>query len=73
MKISNHIKPQILLLAFLVLWTTDVSAQSSDFFNSMGKIYTVVAVILVVFIGIVILLINLERRIKKLEKKTEHE
>jgi CcmD family protein len=39
----------------------------ADFFRSMGKIYTVVAVTFVIWIGIVIYLFRLEKKIKKLE------
>jgi uncharacterized membrane protein len=48
-------------------------AESADFFRSMGKMYVVVAVLLIVLLGIVFFLIYLERRIKKLEQhKDEH-
>ena len=39
----------------------------ADFMRSMGKIYTVVAVSLVIWIGIVYYLLRLENKIKKLE------
>jgi CcmD family protein len=34
-----------------------------------GKIYVVVAVLVIIFIGIVLFLLRLERRISKLEKR----
>jgi CcmD family protein len=55
----------------LTLTTTQfLAAQSNtseDFMRSMGKIYVVVAVIVVVFIGITIFLIYLDRKLTKLE------
>lgn len=42
--------------------------EPTDFMNSNGKIYVVLAVALVIVIGLFIYLINLDRKIKKLEK-----
>ena len=39
----------------------------SDFMRSTGKIYVVVAVIAVLFIGIVLFLINIDKKLSKLE------
>jgi len=44
-----------------------LTAGSLDFMRSTGKIYVVYGVIFILFLGIVIFLILLERRIKKLE------
>lgn len=44
-----------------------LTAGSLDFMRSTGKIYVVFGVILILFFGIVLFLIMLERRIKKLE------
>ncbi|HMS51576.1 MAG: hypothetical protein IT272_08155 [Chitinophagales bacterium] len=43
--------------------------EMADFFYSSGKIYVVIGVIAIIFIGIVLFLIWLERRIAKLEKE----
>jgi uncharacterized membrane protein len=40
-----------------------------DFLASTGKIYVVVAVLGIIFLGILILLISLERRLAKIEKE----
>lgn len=40
----------------------------TDFMRSEGKLYVVMAVVLVILIGLFIYLINLDRKIKKLEK-----
>ena len=57
------------ILCFLIQSAVAGQPQSTDFFRSIGKIYVVVAVLVTVFIGIIIFLIYLERRIKKLEKQ----
>ena len=44
------------------------SEEPTDFMNSNGKIFVVVAIVLVILIGLFIYLINLDRKIKKLEK-----
>ncbi len=46
-------------------------AENNDFLRSTGKIYVVVAVLVCTFIGIVALLVYLERRIAKLEKELQ--
>lgn len=45
--------------------------DNNDFMRSEGKIYVVVAVIVVIMAGLFAYLINIERKIKKLEKETE--
>ena len=42
-----------------------------DYLESTGKIYVVVAVIAIIFIGIIGLLISLERRVAKMEKEIQ--
>jgi len=47
-------------------------AQSpGDNMRSNGKIYVVVAVLVTIFIGIILYLIRLDRKISKLEKETK--
>ena len=43
----------------------------TDFMRSNGKIYVVVAVVVTIVMGIFIYLINLERKIKRLEKNQD--
>lgn len=38
-----------------------------DFLNSVGKMYSVIAVIVVIFIGIILFLWRIEKRIDKIE------
>lgn len=61
-------KTAIALIA--ILYSCLLAAQPNtqdDFMRSSGKIYVVVAVIVAVFIGIVIFLVYLDRRLTKLE------
>ena len=47
----------------------DVSDEDkTDFMRSNGKIYVVLAVVVTIVIGIFIYLVNLDRKINKLEK-----
>lgn len=46
--------------------TNDV--EMADALRSSGKIYVVVAVIAVLFIGLVVYLFSIDRRLKKIEK-----
>ena len=63
-------KKGIVLFTFLL---TNIAlfaqAESGDFMRSTGKIYVVVAVIVVVFLGIVAFLIYLDRKLTKLESQ----
>ncbi len=43
--------------------------ESTDFMRSIGKIYVVVVVIVAIFIGIVIFLIYLDRKLTRLENQ----
>ncbi len=54
---------------FQCIILNNITAQSSnpDFMQSIGKIYVVVAVIVTVFLGIIIYLFSLQKKIKQLE------
>lgn len=56
-----------LFLTFLCFSQEQV--EMADEMRASGKIYVVVAVLAVVFIGIVIYLISIDRKISKIEKK----
>jgi len=59
----------LFLLAFIPVFaqqTNDV--EMADVLRSSGKIYVVVTIIAVVFIGLAIYLFSIDRRLKKLEK-----
>ena len=47
----------------------DTGPQMADVMRSNGKIYVVVAVLVVVFIGIILYLVRMERKVRRLEKQ----
>jgi di/tricarboxylate transporter len=68
-------KPPITTTVILVLSAIQLNAQSSidDFFRSTGKIYTVLGVVVLLFIVLIIYLIRLEKKISKIEKQINDE
>ena len=66
---------KLLSIILLSLLSLPLFGQNNmnDYMRQTGKIYVVFGVILIIFIGIVIFLIRLERKIKKLENKINHE
>jgi CcmD family protein len=66
-------KNLLLLVFFLIINfisnAQNDTAEMADVMRRDGKIYVVVAVILVIFIGIVLYLVRLDRKISKLEKQ----
>ncbi|AYD49397.1 CcmD family protein [Arachidicoccus soli] len=46
-----------------------MNAPPKDFMESNGKIYVVVAVVLVIIIGLFLYLFNLDRKLSRLEKE----
>jgi len=61
---------KIILLLFFVLCNLVLFAQDmADEMRRNGKIYVVVAVLVAIFIGIIIYLIRLDRKLSKLEKE----
>ena len=61
------------VLSLLFAFNNNLFAQSSpvpnDLMHSNGKIYVVVLVVLVILSGLFIYLINLDRKISRLEKE----
>ncbi len=65
-------KKIIFLINILVLASiTTGYAQSggTDFMRNIGMIYVVIGVIIIIFIGIIAFLINLDRKLTKLENQ----
>jgi CcmD family protein len=66
---------RLLVSILLVLNCVAVFAQSADrpemadVFRSSGKIYVVVAVIVIIFAGLAIYLFSIDRRLRKIEKE----
>ena len=71
---TNFIKKTGMLFVFFIL-SVNSFAQSNDQiettegFTQSGKIYVVVAVASVIFIGIIVYLISIDRKVSKLEKE----
>ena len=67
-------KTTLLLLSFIASISNVSLAQDNAIeqtFHESGKINVVVAVVMVIFIGIIFYLIKLERKISKLEKNSD--
>ena len=64
------LKIKTLIFTFVTLpGLLSAQAASADFMRSIGKIYVVVAVIIAIFLGIIVFLIFLDRRLTKLENQ----
>jgi hypothetical protein len=65
------------LMLFCLLGFTNLYAQQTvemaDVMRSNGKIYVVVGVIALLMAGIIVFLVNLDRKISKLEKEVEND
>lgn len=57
----------IVLMSFFSIFSA--SAANSDFMRSIGKIYVVVGVMLLLFLGITLYLILIDRRLTKFENQ----
>ena len=60
-----------LLFATLSLLAQEAAAPPADFMRSAGKIYVVVAVIVVVFLGLAFYLWRLDRRLTDIENQID--
>ena len=60
---------------FLLFLSNPIFASENyqDFFRSTGKINTVLAVVVILFVVLIIFLIRLERKVKQLENKINDE
>ena len=59
----------ILLCLFMMSPALAQSVEMADVMRSNGKIYVVVAVIAIIFIGLMVSLVCMDKRVKKLEEK----
>lgn len=60
----------LMLLTTLNIFAQDNNVEMADAMRSDGKIYVVVAVILLILLGLLFYLFALDRRLKMLEKKS---
>lgn len=58
-----------LLLLMLPFITLAQDIEMADTMRSNGKIFVVVGVIAIIFVGLVVYLITLDRRLSKIEKE----
>ena len=69
------IRPLIFLAFFMLVshlaWAKGES--SPDFMRSIGKIYVVAAVCIIILVTLLIYLILLDRKVSRLEKRHKHE
>ena len=71
--ILRFFRLSILMLLMVLPYTGSAQNTVVDFLGNIGKIYSVVAVIGVIFIGIAIFLIRLDRKLTKLENQIDNE
>ena len=68
--------PGIISLALLPVFAFSQSAadavEMADTMRSNGKIYVVVCVLLIIFAGLSIFLISIDRKVRRLEKEKEN-
>ena len=72
--LSSSVKK--LLLGIILFITTQFAyaqekVEMADGLRSNGKIYVVVAVLAIIFIGLLLFLINIDRKVSKLEKESQ--
>lgn len=69
MKRSLIFSTLMLFSIFISFAQAPETIEMADKFRADGKIYVVVGVITIVFTGIVLYLVNIDRKVSKLEKK----
>jgi hypothetical protein len=60
----------VMALAFITVFAQAQTPDNNDVMRSNGKIYVVMAVVIIIMIGFFIYLINVDRKLTKLEKKS---
>ncbi|MFZ1703579.1 MAG: CcmD family protein [Saprospiraceae bacterium] len=68
----NLLKSTLTLIAY-ALSMVNLQAQGLDFLRSTGKIYSVVAVVVVIFLGIIFFLYKIDNKLTKLENHIKNE
>jgi CcmD family protein len=58
----------LFVLSGMATFAQDNSIEMADKMRSEGKIYVVIATIVIIFIGLAIYLFSMDRRLKKIEK-----
>jgi len=68
-KCKKIISVIILAIVSIAAHAQSATPEPTDFMRSNGKIYVVVAVVVTILLGLFLYVINLDRKISKLEKK----
>ncbi|MBI1288602.1 MAG: CcmD family protein [Flavobacteriales bacterium] len=66
---KSLIRILVWMMAFLPVSGFAQDVEMADALHQNGKIYVVVGVIAIIFVGLVVYLITLDRRLTKLEKE----
>ena len=66
---KNLLKTLVWLMAFLPVSVFAQDVEMADLMHENGKIYVVVGVIAIIFVGLVVYLISIDRRLTKMEKE----
>lgn len=66
---KNLLRILIGLMAFLPVSVMAQGVEMADVLRSNGKIYVVVGVIAIIFVGLIVYLITIDRRLTKIEKE----
>ena len=64
-------KNLIMLITTLGLFAQNNGVEMADALRSNGKIYVVVACIVIILMGLLIYLFSMDKRLKMLEKKSD--
>jgi len=68
-RIKHLIGIGILLFSAQLLFGQETSVELADTMRESGKIYVVVAVLVIIFLGLMVYLVSIDRKISKLEKE----
>jgi len=69
MKIKSMISFLLFLSPAFLFAQIEKQVEMADMMRQSGKIYIVVGVLVIIFIGLIIYLISIDRKVKKLENK----
>ena len=71
---TMKIKALLLLLILMVVQTAQAEGETApDFIRSIGKIYVVAGVCLIILLTLFVYMIQLDRKISKIEKRQKNE
>lgn len=66
----KRISLAVMLLMFSIVSFAQDTVEMADGMRSNGKIYVVVAVCLIILIGLFLYVMNIDRKLRKLEKES---